>query len=567
MVRVKIKKIDIHNFLSFQDEEWDFDNTNRLVLIKGINKDTETTLGNTSNGSGKSALSHALMYSLFGQLYGKIHNSNLKNKFSDELMDNWKMMVSVEVDTVVSSTDIKHWKIIRGIQKGSSTVVLQLISLSADGEWKDISKSSSANTQKFIEDNVLCMNFEMYQRLVMLSIEDKYNFFKLNAGQKRDFVETLFDTSIYSKMYKMMVDDMKSKNMVIQNLKVNQMKYAKTKEVCEESIERYKSSVKDQISETNSAKSDIEEKVNGFDPKFQEIEERRKTIEDALSKIRENKMKLDEIIAKCNEVMTNARIEINNHETTISHHQRELNKHKEVLGMICEDCKKVVNKFYSLDVYRDEIEKLNSQIGQEKDKIENCTGQIAKVKVYDDMFLVDATHLADNGYIKLTPNPDSQDFKDVLEDIEYVDAHEWSTGVMIELTNNRGEKLEAKVPLDYYPVNEQKEVLNIKMSDLNENNEIVLEPAIIKQFNLSDWPNQRTGDFIAKDMNDLRDVKITDDGKLIVRVWDYATEPDTENKLTLTFTRTLTGSPIPMLPEGEGLMINFRYELELNITE
>ena len=192
---------------------------------------------------------------------------------------------------------------------------------------------------------------------------------------------------------------------------------------------------------------------------------------------------------------------------------------------------------------------------------------ITEVKVYDDMFLVDATHLADNGYIKLTPNPDSQDFKDVLEDIEYVDAHEWSTGVMIELTNNRGEKLEAKVPLDYYPENEQKEVLNIKMSDLNENNEIVLEPAIIKQFNLSDWPNQRTGDFIAKDMNDLRDVKITDDGKLIVRVWDYATEPDTENKLTLTFTRTLTGSPIPMLPEGEGLMINFRYELELNITE
>ena len=192
---------------------------------------------------------------------------------------------------------------------------------------------------------------------------------------------------------------------------------------------------------------------------------------------------------------------------------------------------------------------------------------ITEVKVYDDMFLVDATHLADNGYIKLTPNPDSQDFKDVLEDIEFVEALWWSAGVMIELTNNRGEKLKAKVPLDYYPVNEQKEVLNIKMSDLNENNEIVLEPAIIKQFNLSDWPNQRTGDFVYKDMNDLRDVKITDDGKLIVRVWDYATEPDTENKLTLTFTRTLTGSPIPMLPEGEGLMINFRYELELNITE
>lgn len=384
MVRVKIKKIDIHNFLSFQDEEWDFDNTNRLVLIKGVNKDTESTLGNTSNGSGKSAWSHALMYSLFGQLSGKIHNSNLKNKYADELKGNWKMSVEVEVDTIMSNSDTRHWKIVRGIQKGSSTVVLQLFVMESNGEWKDISKSSSANTQKFIEDNVLFMNFEMYQRLVMLSIEDKYNFFKLNAGQKRDFVETLFDTSIYSKMYKMMGDDMKSKNMVIQNLKVNQMKYSKTKEVCEESIERYKASVQDQIAETNKTKEDLEGKVNGFDPKFEEIEEQQKVIESALAKIRENKGKLDDIIAKCNDVMTTARIEISNHESTISHHQRELNKHKEVLGMICEDCKQVVNKFYSLDVYRQEIDNLNAKIGEEKEKIENCTKQIAKVKVYDD---------------------------------------------------------------------------------------------------------------------------------------------------------------------------------------
>ena len=389
MVRVKVKKIDIHNFLSFEDEEWDFSNTSRLVLVKGVNKDTESTLGNTSNGSGKSAWSHALMYALFGQLSGKIHNSNLKNKYADKLRDGWKMSVAVEVDTIVSNTNVKAWKIVRGIQKGSSTVVLQLFELDENNEWKDISKSTSANTQKFIEDNVLYMNFEMYQRLVMLSVDDKYNFFKLNASQKRDFVETLFDTSIYSKMYKLMGDDMKAKNMTIQNLKVNQVKYSKTKEVCEESIERYKASVNDQIAETNKEKNELEEKVQGFDPKFQEIAEQQKVVEEALAKIRENKGKLDDIISKCNDTMTSARIEINNHETTISHHQRELNKHKEVLGMICEDCKNVVNKFYSLDVYRTEIDNLNAQIAEEKGKIENCSKQIAKVKVYDDKLKAD----------------------------------------------------------------------------------------------------------------------------------------------------------------------------------
>ena len=383
MTKVKIKKINIHNFLSFQDEEWDFDSTSRLILIKGENKDTESPLGNTSNGSGKSAWSHALMYALFGQLNGKFHNENIKNDYADTILDGFKMSVTVEVDVAISKNEVRHWQIVRGLQKGKSAVVLQLYHLE-DGLWKDISKSSSANTQKFIEENVLFMNFEMYQRLVMLSIEDKYNFFKLNASQKRDFVETLFDTSVYSNMYKMMSDDIKSRNVVLQNLKVNQLKLAKSKELCEDEIAKYKASVNDQIDSTKAEKDGLQEKVDGLEPKFTELQKQREVIESALETIRVNKGKLDEIISKCNDTITNARIEINNFNTTISHHERELNKHKEVLGMICEDCKKVVDKFYSLDVYRSEIENLQGKISEEETKIENSTKQISKVKVYDD---------------------------------------------------------------------------------------------------------------------------------------------------------------------------------------
>lgn len=383
MTKVKIKKINIHNFLSFQDEEWDFENTSPLVLIKGENKDTESPLGNTSNGSGKSAWSHALMYALFGQLNGKFHNENIKNDYADTILDGFKMSVTVEVDVAISKNEVRHWQIVRGLQKGKSAVVLQLYHLE-DGVWKDISKSSSANTQKFIEENVLFMNFEMYQRLVMLSIEDKYNFFKLNASQKRDFVETLFDTSVYSNMYKMMSDDIKSRNVVLQNLKVNQMKLAKSKELCEDEISKYKASVNDQIDSTKAEKDGLQEKVDGLEPKFTELQKQREVIESALETIRVNKGKLDEIISKCNDTITNARIEINNYNTTISHHERELNKHKEVLGMICEDCKKVVDKFYSLDVYRSEIENLQGKISEEETKIENSTRQVEKVKVYDD---------------------------------------------------------------------------------------------------------------------------------------------------------------------------------------
>lgn len=383
MAKVKIKKIYIHNFISFVDEEWDFDSTSRLILIKGENKDTESPLGNTSNGSGKSAWANALMYALFGQLNGKFHNENIRNDFSDAVKDGFKMSVAVEIDTIMSKTNVRHWRIVRGLQKSKAAVVLQLFVLD-DGEWKDISKSSSANTQKFIEDNVLFMNFEMYQRLVMLSIEDKYNFFKLNAGQKRDFVETLFDTSIYSRMYRAMTDDIKTKNMMLQNLKASQMKLGKTKEICEEEIEKWKAGVKDQIAETRTEKEAEEAKIGEFDPKFESLRQAAAVVKGALDRIRENKGKLDAIISQCNDSITNARIDINNYNTTIAHHQRELNKHKEVLGMICEDCRATVSKFYSLDVFKEEIDSSNSQIEEKNAEIENAQKQIEKVRAYDD---------------------------------------------------------------------------------------------------------------------------------------------------------------------------------------
>ena len=127
--------------------------------------------------------------------------------------------------------------------------------------------------------------------------------------------------------------------------------------------------------------------------------------------------------------------------------------------------------------------------------------------------------------------------------------------------------MEKELQLVYLPKNEQKEVLNIKKSDLNENNELILEPAVIKQFNLAEWPNDRKGDVKKAMMEGFFRAEITDDGKLLVRTDGHTTDPDEPDVLTLTFTRSLTGSPQPMLPDGEGLMVNFRYELELNISE
>ncbi len=189
------------------------------------------------------------------------------------------------------------------------------------------------------------------------------------------------------------------------------------------------------------------------------------------------------------------------------------------------------------------------------------------VSVTNDMFIVDASHLAENGYIKLTPDPDNSDTKSMIDIVENYGVYKISGGFTVELINDKGEKLVSNLDYTYLAKNEQKEVLSIKQSDLDENNRLVLEPAVIAQYNLGEWPNNRKGDFSKAELDGFFEAEITADGKLVVTTDGLTTTPDEPDTLTLEFTRSLTGSPHPMLPEGDGLMVNFRYELELNISE
>ena len=189
------------------------------------------------------------------------------------------------------------------------------------------------------------------------------------------------------------------------------------------------------------------------------------------------------------------------------------------------------------------------------------------VSVTNDMFIVDASHLADNGYIKLTPDPDNSDTKSLVEIVEDYGVYKISGGFAVELINKKGEKLVSELDYIYLARNEQKEVLDIKLSDLNEKNQLILEPTVLKQYDFSEWPIDRIEDFVKCETEDFIDAEITKDGKLILTTNGTTTAPDDPDKLTLVFTRNLTGSPVQQLPEGEGLMVNFRYELELNISE
>ena len=185
--------------------------------------------------------------------------------------------------------------------------------------------------------------------------------------------------------------------------------------------------------------------------------------------------------------------------------------------------------------------------------------------VEEEMFIIDATQLADHGYIKLTPNMKSQELLFFVEDLEIAQMV-GSQSYTLELTNSNGEKMKADLWLTYvYPTvfSIKKE---IKVADLDEEGKYTIElPEDILLYKLNEWPFKRMGDAVFSDMVNLFDAEVVDN-KLVVTTPGQATEPGDPYKLTYTFQRSLVGIPNLFLPAGDGLMVNYRIELELIVN-
>ena len=194
-MKIEFKKIEIRNFMSFAEESFDIGSCKGMNLIQGKNND----IPGSKNGSGKSNLMASLLYALFGQFQNKIRNENIANKYAtDKDMD-------VALHLVV---DGLGYKIRRGLIKGK-TSYLELFKIE-DGHDVDITKSTIVETQDFIEKNVIHCDISKLLRTILLTSDQAYNFYMLKKADKKDFVEKLFDISVFEDMHKLIHRDVLS---------------------------------------------------------------------------------------------------------------------------------------------------------------------------------------------------------------------------------------------------------------------------------------------------------------------------------------------------------------------
>ena len=174
---ILFEKIRWKNFLS---------TGNQYTEIK-LNKSSTTLIVGT-NGAGKSTVLDALTFSLFNKPFRRISKGQLTNSTNEK-------DCSVEVE--FSLGGIK-WKVVRGIKPNKFEIY-------RDGTLLD--QSSSANDQqKWLEQNVIKMNYKSFTQIVILGSSTFVPFMQLTAPNRREVIEDLLDIKIFSSMNNLIKD-------------------------------------------------------------------------------------------------------------------------------------------------------------------------------------------------------------------------------------------------------------------------------------------------------------------------------------------------------------------------
>jgi DNA repair exonuclease SbcCD ATPase subunit len=149
-----------------------------------------TTLIVGENGSGKSTLLDAICFALFSKPYRNINKPQLVNTI------NGKNCV-VEIEFFIGS---KNYKIIRGIKPAIFEIWVDNVLLNQDAASRDY--------QKYLEENILKLNFKSFTQIVILGSASFTPFMQLPAAARREVIEDILDIKIFTSMNLVLKDKM-----------------------------------------------------------------------------------------------------------------------------------------------------------------------------------------------------------------------------------------------------------------------------------------------------------------------------------------------------------------------
>ena len=169
---MKIEYIKFRNFNSF-GSEWttiDFNRTNGLILLYGI------------NGTGKSTISNAIIFALYGRVPERKKIRNIINRYNENLET--EIVISVKNRTI---------KINRGLAP-------DMFEIYENNQLID--NAHKKDKQVYLEEEVYGISYDIFKSIISISISDFKSFTKkIKPSDKRDIIDKIFGIEIISQMY------------------------------------------------------------------------------------------------------------------------------------------------------------------------------------------------------------------------------------------------------------------------------------------------------------------------------------------------------------------------------
>lgn len=206
---IKFQKIRYKNLLS-SGNYW-----TEIDLLKN-----NSTLIIGQNGAGKSTLLDALTFVLFNKPFRKITKGQLVNTTNEK-------DCIVEIEFLINSD---QYKIVRGIKPN-------IFKIEKNNKILD-ELASSVDQQKWLEQNLLKLNYKSFTQIVILGSSNFVPFMQLSSQHRREVVEDLLDIKVFSSM-----NDITKGNIKTFREEIRELEYKKDN--CKDKIEVQENFIKE----------------------------------------------------------------------------------------------------------------------------------------------------------------------------------------------------------------------------------------------------------------------------------------------------------------------------------
>ena len=437
---ISFKRIRYKNFLS----------TGNTPIEVELNK-SHTTLIVGNNGSGKSTLLDALCYALFNKPFRIIKKDQMVNTINQG-----DSLVEVEFDVGTNEYMIR-----RGIKPNIFEIYQNDKLLNQD--------ASSIDYQKYLEQNIMKLNYRSFIQVVILGSSAYEPFMKMKPRYRREVVEEILDIRVFGLMdliLRSQQSDLQKKLTEVRH----QCELIKTKY---ETEAKHLKSLEDQGTDFQTHRQKLLDKnstdSHNYEKKIQELNE-----SIAVQKERvKDKLKVDMQYSKLQKLETKIETNLSTHKKTLEFFQQNDN---------CPTCTQPIDKQFKEEKCKHEhatisklstglselVEELTKQeekvveFGKISNKIQDMNVEIAKIntslenlKKHSDQIHQDISMAQNNDIesIKIDLENMQGQLKVAEEELDKVTEQKKYVDVLREILNDKGAK--AQIIKKYLPIMNQ----------------------------------------------------------------------------------------------------------------